>query len=92
MFTICTRSLARVPRPGNPKGMAILLERFRLNRQDFRKGWNYVFTRGRRRPQVRELPIVSAEPTERDMNEAHAANLRWRFDQVPMSRYPLDRV
>ncbi|MET7984594.1 hypothetical protein [Streptomyces sp. NPDC005281] len=56
---ICTRSLARVPRPGNPKGAAILLEFFRRNRQDFRKGWNYVFTPGRRRPQVRALPIVA---------------------------------
>lgn len=55
---ICTRSLARVPKHARPKAPFILLEHFRRNRADFRSGWNYVFTRGRRRPQVRELPIV----------------------------------
>lgn len=57
---ICTRSLARVPKHArmSPKAPFILLEHFRLQRQDFRRGFAYTFRPGkRRRPTV--LPIVS---------------------------------
>ncbi|MGW5773146.1 hypothetical protein ACWEVY_28840 [Streptomyces longwoodensis] len=55
---ICTRSLARVHPFRHRHAHAVLLDHFRRNRQDFHNGWNYVFTRGRRRALVRELPIV----------------------------------
>jgi hypothetical protein len=42
----------------SPKAPFILLEHFRLQRQDFRRGFAYTFRPGkRRRPTV--LPIVS---------------------------------
>jgi hypothetical protein len=88
---ICARSLARVPKHARkgPKAPLILLEHFRLNRQDFRRGWNYVFTRGRRRPQVRELPIVAVPAM-------HGYGSRYSSPSLdlhrPMVTTPLDRV
>jgi hypothetical protein len=61
-MTICTRSLANVRPHMRGKARAVLLEHFRRNRQDYRKGWAFVFTPGRRRPQTRLLPIVPVEP------------------------------
>lgn len=56
---ICTRSLAHVPfhAIGRPRASAILREHFRLNKQDFQRG--FAFTYRRNRPRVRLLPIVS---------------------------------
>lgn len=54
---ICTRSLARV-RPTSREKLLVLLEHFRRNRQDFRKGFAFVFTPSRNRPKTRILPIV----------------------------------
>lgn len=83
---ICTRSLARVNKLRSRHAMAVLLEHFRLNKQDFRRGWNYVFTRGRRRPQVRELPIVAASVMNGYGTRYPAREYR------PMVSTPLDRV
>ncbi|MFE5542737.1 hypothetical protein ACFQ71_02845 [Streptomyces sp. NPDC056534] len=57
---ICARSLARVPRHArnSPKAPFILLEYFRLNRQDFRRGWVFSFTYRQRRRRLKFLPIV----------------------------------
>lgn len=60
-MTICTRSLANVRPHMRGKGLLVLLEHFRRNRQDFRNGWAFVFTPGRRRPQTRLLPIVPVD-------------------------------
>ncbi|MFF9649718.1 hypothetical protein [Streptomyces sp. NPDC014622] len=56
---ICTRSVAYVPKHaiGQRKAPFILLEHFRLNRQNFRRGAAYTFWRGRSHT---VLPIVSA--------------------------------
>jgi hypothetical protein len=71
------------------KALVVLLDHFRRNRQDFRKGWNYVFTRGRRRPQVRELPIVAA-PVMDGYGSRYASP---RLDMSrPMSSTPLDLI
>ncbi|MFC9591554.1 hypothetical protein ACFTUC_17410 [Streptomyces sp. NPDC056944] len=57
---ICTRSLARVPKHARnrPKAPFILLEYFRLCRQDFRRGWVFSFTHRQRRRRLTFLPIV----------------------------------
>ncbi|MEV0471024.1 hypothetical protein [Streptomyces prunicolor] len=55
---ICTRSLANVRPHMRGKALLVLLEHFRRNRQDFRKGFAFVFTPGRRRPKARVLPLV----------------------------------
>jgi hypothetical protein len=59
---ICTRSLARVPAHaiGQRKAPFILLEHFRLNRQDFRRGFAWNFRRNK--PRVLVLPIVPMDP------------------------------
>lgn len=56
-MTICTRSLARVPKHArtSPKGAFILLEHFRRNRQDFRRGFAHTYRRNR---VSRVLPLV----------------------------------
>jgi hypothetical protein len=56
---ICARSLARVPKHARkgPKAPLILLEHFRRNRQDFRRGIAYSWWRGR---SSTNLPIVAA--------------------------------
>jgi hypothetical protein len=60
---ICTRHLARVPAHaiGQRKAPFILLEHFRLNRQDFRRGFAFyglsrVWRRERTTPRL--LPLV----------------------------------
>jgi hypothetical protein len=57
---ICARSLARVPKHARkgPKAPFILLEHFRLNRQDFRRGFAWAFRRNK--PRIVILPIVAA--------------------------------
>ncbi|MER6102433.1 hypothetical protein ABT115_08900 [Streptomyces sp. NPDC001832] len=57
-MTICTRSLANVRPHMRGKSTPVLLEHFRINRQDFRRGLAFRFTPGRRRPRTRLLPIV----------------------------------
>ncbi|MFG3582531.1 hypothetical protein [Streptomyces sp. NPDC047990] len=55
---ICTRSLARVPSHaiGAKRAPFILLEHFRLNRQEFTRGFAFTFRRNR--PRVVLLPLV----------------------------------
>jgi hypothetical protein len=71
----------------SPKAPFILLEHFRLNRQDFRRGFAYTFRPGkRRRPTV--LPIVSVDPPVMD---GYGSNYR-PYDYRPMVTTPLDLV
>jgi hypothetical protein len=59
-MTICTRSLANVRPHMRGKGLVVLLEHFRLNRQDFRRGFAWTFRRNK--PRVLVLPIVPMDP------------------------------
>ncbi len=54
---ICTRSLATVPTHAHnsPKAPFIVLEHFRRNRQDFRRGFAFVYRPNR---VSRILPLV----------------------------------
>ncbi|MFF3416785.1 hypothetical protein ACFYW9_19110 [Streptomyces sp. NPDC002698] len=89
---ICTRSLANVRPHMRRKALAVLLEHFRLNRQDFRKGWNFVFTAGRRRPQVRTLPIVAKPEPVMSGYGSRYPDPKWGFGNSTVTSIPLDLV
>lgn len=90
-MTICTRSLARVPQHArkSPKAPFILLEFFRRNRQDFRRGFAWTFRRNR--PRIVELPIVAPEPKPVVMAGYGSRYPKIGFDR-PMVSCPLDLV
>ncbi|WP_435270958.1 hypothetical protein [Streptomyces sp. 1222.5] len=89
-MTICTRSLARVPKHARPKGLYVLLEHFRRNRQDFRRGFAWTFRRGRR-PVTRELPIVPMDPPVMDGYGSRYSNPRWDMNR-PVATCTLDKI
>jgi hypothetical protein len=73
------------------KGLLVLLEHFRRNRQDYRTGWNYAFTFGRRRPLMRELPIVPVDPPVMDGYGSRYPSPRLAYDG-PRTTITLDRI
>jgi hypothetical protein len=93
---ICTRSLARVPSHARKSLRApfILLEHFRRNRQDFRKGFAFyglsrVWRRERATPRL--LPIVSMDPPVMDGYGSRYSSPSLDMHR-PMVTTPLDLV
>jgi hypothetical protein len=88
---ICTRSLARTPKHArkSPKAPFILLEHFRRNREDFRRGFAWTFRRNK--PRVVVLPIVPPDPEPMDGYGSRYPSAHWDMGR-PMSSTPLDLI